>query len=219
MSTINEALKKAQKEKDTRDRAYGISIASGEKETRFFHARVLWFGALSLIVIFLAFTYFSWLDLKVVDTLADSEGKKVEPVAAPQPESDTDIAASYDRAKHLHKNGDLEEARRFYQETLKEDPGYVDALNNLGVIYLHDEEYLAAKLNFEKAIRLKPEYAEPYYNMACFYAIKGEPEKSLMYLKKAATLDHSVREWAGRDADLKNLRGLPEFEGMIQKSE
>jgi len=219
MSTINEALKKAQKEKDTRDRAYGLSIASGEKDTRFFHARVLWFVALSLIVIFLAFAYFSWLDSKVVDTPATSEWKKVEPVAAPQPESDTDIAVSYERAKQRQKSGDLEDARRFYQETLKVDPGYVDALNNLGVIYLHDEEYLAARLNFEKAIRLKPEYAEPYYNMACLYAIKGETEKSLMYLKKAATLDRSVREWARRDADLKSLRGLPEFEGMIQKSE
>jgi Tfp pilus assembly protein PilF len=95
------------------------------------------------------------------------------------------------------------------------DPRYVDALNNLGVIYIRDKEYMAAQRNFEKAARLKPDYVDAHYNLACLHAIKGEATQSLAHLKRAVSLDNSARDWAQKDTDLENLRGLPEFEAII----
>ena len=91
----------------------------------------------------------------------------------------------------------------------------MDALNNLGVIYIRDKDYLAAQRSFEKAIRLKPGHVDPHYNLACLHAIKGEVKQSLAHLKKAVSLDHSARDWARRDTDLTNLRGVSEFEEII----
>jgi len=45
--------------------------------------------------------------------------------------------------------------------------------------------------------------------------MKGEVKQSLTHLKKAVSLDHSVKDWARRDTDLKNLHGRPEFEEIM----
>ena len=110
----------------------------------------------------------------------------------------------------------MHDARRLYQEALRADPAYVEALNNLGVIFIYEKDYKGAQSNFEKAIRLNPAYVDSYYNLACLNAIKGEVRKGLACLKKAISLDQAVKGWAMTDADLKNLRKAPEFEKMIR---
>ena len=92
----------------------------------------------------------------------------------------------------------------------------MDALNNLAGIYMHEKNFSAAQRSLEKAIRLKPADADPYYNMACVFAIKGEVSKSLSHLKKAVSMDRSVRKWAQKDADLNNVRKIPEFKDIIR---
>jgi len=41
--------------------------------------------------------------------------------------------------------------------------------------------------------------------------------KSLENLKKAISLNKLVREWARKDRDLQNMKGVPEFEEIIKK--
>lgn len=135
--------------------------------------------------------------------------REPQPVVLDKPE------AIYERARRFHKEGRLEEAKRLYEETLRLDPGHVDSLNNLGVIFIRKRDYLSAQRNLEKAVRLKPRYAEPYYNLACLNAITGDAKKAMAYLQKAASLDPTVRDWAQRDADLETLRQLPEFKELI----
>ena len=122
---------------------------------------------------------------------------------------------TYERARRFHTEGRLEEAKRLYEETLQLDPGHVDTLNNLGVIYMRKRDYLAAERNLQKAVRLKPRYAEPFYNLACLKAITGDIKRALAYLQKAFSLDPTVRDWAQKDADLETLRQLPEFKELI----
>lgn len=109
----------------------------------------------------------------------------------------------------------MEEAKRCYREALRADPGYADALNNLGVIYLQERAYGEARASFEKAIRLKPGYVEPIYNLACLHAVRGESEGGLARLKQAIALEPSVREWARQDSDLKSLQNAPEFQKIL----
>jgi tetratricopeptide (TPR) repeat protein len=124
----------------------------------------------------------------------------------------------YKKARRFQKSGRFQEAKRLYEETLSVDPDYVDALNNLGVIHIHDKNYSAARAIFAKAIRLKPGYVDSYYNLACLHALKGELTQGLSQLKKAASLDQSVKEWARTDSDLQNLRRVPEFEEIIRSN-
>jgi tetratricopeptide (TPR) repeat protein len=122
---------------------------------------------------------------------------------------------TYERARQFHKEGRLEEAKKLYEETLRLDPGHVDTLNNLGVLFIRKKDYLSAQRNLEKAVRLKPRYAEPFYNLACLKAITGDTKQALSYLQKAVSLDPTVRDWAQKDADLESLRQMPEFKELL----
>ncbi len=247
MSHINEALKKAQKERDVRSLRYsGILAASGRKR-RILSGKTIWWTFPLIIVIFLAFFYDSWLDFTTLQTPEPSEKDQERFQSTPKgtgpakprvnvlvkpgeidPGKPREIGLrklqeanpgkpqeTYDRARQFHKEGRLEEARRLYEESLRLDPGYVDALNNLGVIFIRKRDYVAAQRSLEKAVRLKPKYAEPFYNLACLNAIRGELKLALAQLKKAVSLDPMVRDWARKDTDLENLKNLPEFKELI----
>ena len=216
MSYIHEALKKAQKKRDDHYQRYGEILSAREKKAVVLSGkRVLWVS-LVVFVIFLAFVSYSWLDFGSRQIPDASENRHEKPVVAPQPQGIIDAGKYYKKARHYHKNGRLPDAKRLYQDVLKVDPGYVEALNNLGVIFICEKNFKSARISFEKAILLDPAYVDSYYNLACLYAIEGNVRQGLGYLKKAVSLDKMVKEWARTDTDLKNLRKAPEFEEIIR---
>jgi len=121
----------------------------------------------------------------------------------------------YKRGKEHHKSGRLNKARMWYEKALMADPGCVVALNNLGVLLIKGKNYPAARGRFEKAIRLKPGYVDPYYNLACLFALTDQPEQALRYLKRAVTIDPQVKEWAKKDTDLGKLHNLAGFKDIV----
>ncbi len=216
MSHINDALKKAQKERDARYLKYGAALAMMGKEKGVFRGKTIWWSLLLFILIVIALVSYSSLDSRDRQTPVTSELRYEEPTPAPpQPAGMNNAKALYDSARVFYQSGSLQRAMRLYQETLRLDPSYVDALNNLGVIYIHEKDFLAAQRSFEKAIRLNPGYVDPYYNLACLFAIKGDAKESLTHLRKAVSLEKEVREWAQKDTDLENLRNMPEFEEIV----
>lgn len=215
MSHINDALKKAQKERDARYLKYGATLAMSGKEKGVFRGRTIWWSFFLFIIFVVAFVSYSSLDSRGRQTPVTSELQHEEPTPAPKPEGIDNAKALYDSAKVSHQSGRLQRARRLYQETVRLDPSHVDALNNLGVIYMHEKDFLAAQRSFEKAIRLNPGYVDAHYNLACLFAIKGDAKESLTHLRKAVSLDKEVGEWAQRDSDLETLRSVPEFEEIV----
>ncbi|MFC1867519.1 tetratricopeptide repeat protein [Thermodesulfobacteriota bacterium] len=213
MSYINEALKKAQKERDTLHIQYSGVLEGSRKERRTFGNKGFWYSLLLLILIFLVFTSYSWLDLPDSKIFSTPEFKS--PAKIGLGESDTDTKNLYNKARHLDKKGHFQDAKKLYKEVISLDPGYIEVLNNLGIIYIREKDYIAAKHSFNKAILLNPGSVESYYNLACLHAIEGEVRQGLVYLKKATSLDNAVRGWARDDSDLKNLRALPEFNDII----
>ena len=212
MSYINEALKKAQKRRETNYQEYSGVISRPARNGKFFPRHsVLWISVIFISILF-AFAVYSWLDTKDPANTSKPEHKRKESAVIAQRKSVVDPKKMFDKAMLLHKSGRLRDAKRLYQETLRLDPGYVDALNNLGVIFIHDRNFSAARRSFEKAIRLEPGNVDPYYNLACVCAAGDEIEKSLTYLKKAVSLDKSAIDWARKDTDLQRLRGLSEFD-------
>jgi len=238
MSYIHEALKKAQKERDALCHKYHGIVSASRYKPKFFSRKALWWT--SFLLISLAFTAYLWLPSRGTQPpIRQPETPEVTPQPPPnplppageggvrgashkllskQPEGAVNAVALYEKAKLFQKSGRLQEAKQLYEETLNLDPDYVDALNNLGVIHIHDKKYAAAQSNFEKAIWLKPDYVDPYYNLACLHALQGKVTESLRYLKRAVSLDPSAKDWARTDTDLTNLHAVPGFEEIIGKN-
>jgi tetratricopeptide (TPR) repeat protein len=213
MSYIIEALKKAQKEKDSNLIRYFGAIKGSSQERSLWGRKFIYSSLLTFVLISLVFVSYSWLDLSIEKKPPESEQK----VVVKEHKVGGDIGKSdlYDKAGRLYKDGNFQEAKELYEAALSLDPGYVEALNNLGVIYLRQKDHPRAKQALEKAVRLNPLYVEPYYNLACLHTIIGETKQGFTYLKKALAIDSSVKTWARDDSDLENLRTLPEFVEII----
>jgi tetratricopeptide (TPR) repeat protein len=217
MSYIHEALKKAQQEREALAGKYSGFISARREGKRVLKGRSLWWAFLLVVLVLLAFGFYSWLDSTAPKTT--SAAKDPGPHVASTQKAALSAKELYHRARGLQKSGRSKEARGLYQKALTLNPKDVLALNNIGVTYIQEGNYQEALKSFEHALQLKPEYVDPCYNLACLYAIRGEVRKGLDYLRRAILLDESVREWARKDRDLQGLRAVPEFEEILRRED
>jgi tetratricopeptide (TPR) repeat protein len=215
MSYINEALKKAQELKDSGYAKYYNIAASGNNRSRRFRIRIFVYSVSAALLIFLLLLGYRWLGSSHEKSEATSAIENKAP--AEEKNARLDKKELYDKALSLHKAGRTREAKKLYEAVVALDPGYIEALNNLGIIYIHDRDFNSAQETLNKAVRLNPSYVESYYNLACLYAIKGDTDHCLDYLKKAITLDASVKEWARNDSDLQGLKASDEFNRILSQ--
>src|SRR5258708_19984591 len=77
--------------------------------------------------------------------------------------------------------GELNENGREYeylQRALKSRPGYPEALNNLGILYLRTGRRDDGVASFEECIRVAPGFDQSYLNLARVYALEGLPDNA-----------------------------------------
>ncbi len=67
------------------------------------------------------------------------------------------------------KEGNSVQAIYYYEEALKLDPCFVDALNNLGTIQFEQKRLTEALSLYNKAIACRPNFLQPYFNRANTY--------------------------------------------------
>jgi tetratricopeptide (TPR) repeat protein len=143
-----------------------------------------------------------------------------EPIVLPANKTEiTDPDVIFARAMKKQAAGRLTEAKELYRKVLKIDPRNVQALNNLGVIYLEGKNYGRAVLRFNDALAIKPDYADAHYNLACLYCREKDLARSLTYLKKAAGINPDVLKWAKSDSDLRELSKLSDFNNLLEEQE
>ncbi|MCL2669477.1 MAG: tetratricopeptide repeat protein [Syntrophaceae bacterium] len=202
MSYINDALNRAQREKDRRYERFDGLLSAGSQgaglpRRRLFvlavrnHVGFLILGVIVLLAIFLI----------------------LRPDAPPPQETPAGqaIEREFQAALAAQRQGDLEGAEAYYQKVLLLAPDHVRALNNLGVLHMGRKQWEQAIALFNRAVVLKKDYVDPYYNLACLYAQKREIGESLWYLEVAAGLDSRVTTWAEMDADLEEVVASPAF--------
>jgi tetratricopeptide (TPR) repeat protein len=213
MSYINEALKKAQEERDSCQSIFNYISDESDRRKRRFGGILLWCSISVLLFIGLVYGAYAWLEPSH-SRMVPETGPDIPTIAGLKDEQ-LGNRELYEKASNLFNLGRFQEAKKLYEAVVEMDPGYVDALNNLGVIYIHDGNFDAAKENLEKAVRLDPAHVESYYNMACMYSIKGEIKQGLEYFKRAISLEKDVRGWAMVDSDLQNLKTMDEFNKLL----
>lgn len=238
MSYINEALKKAQRERDSRYERFGGIIASRPGGKRRSSRRNIVAGAVIALLLLLPagllIFYFlprpaPGLQESAPRTVAAADQEKrlvpappivphiPEPAgkaAAAErafPEARQEAEARYREALAAQKEGDLKRAEELYRQALLLAPDHLRALNNLGVLYMDRKNDQQAAALFNRAIGLKKDYVDPYYNLACLHAREHKIDESLSYLKMAVAINPEAKRWAMKDADMKNVVDSEEF--------
>jgi tetratricopeptide (TPR) repeat protein len=95
-----------------------------------------------------------------------------------------DLQAIYAKAVAFDKSGMLAEAARSYRFFLSKWPEPA-AYYNYGLILKKMQDFDGALLNYEKAIALKPDYAEAYANIGSIYLERAAYAQSLEQYEKA----------------------------------
>ena len=188
MSYINEALKKAQKEKDAKSINYiGSPETSGEM-SRSFHEKYLFYALISIFIIIIILLLSSRnrddtrviLSGEILDQYHEKDNSVTLTESNPVDQLEKNKATGADKnhdenlyikAVSLTKQGRIEEAKSVYRKVLILSPGNTMALNDLGVLLLHEGEFHQAESYLEKAVRLNPGDVNPYYNLACLHAL------------------------------------------------
>jgi tetratricopeptide (TPR) repeat protein len=253
MSYINDALRKAQKDKKSGYAAYEpIVSAGGKKASRtrkwFIIAGVamlfLWAGA---VVALLHRPEEKMIPAKadliaareaivapIAPPLAEETALNIQKQAAPAAKADpvetpvetaetkeepgkNDAQALYAQAVQKQHEGNLTEAKDLYKQVIKIDPKNIQALNNLGVVYMNQKVYKWAAIRLNDALKIKHDYPKAHYNLACLYAQQNNREQSLYHLQKAIGLNPEARIWAEDDEDFRVFAHLTEFKKLMEK--
>jgi tetratricopeptide (TPR) repeat protein len=249
MSYINDALRRAQRERDCRYERFGEIIASRLDGAALPGKRRFLLGAaVTLVVLVPAVLLLAVYALNqsppagrgnqgpapvpgekaaVTGAVVPPTGRSAAATAVPQTEKafaraeDRAPASGEARALYLEalaaqRKGELDGAEALYRKVLLLAPGHVQALNNLGVLYMGQKKSDRAISMFSRAIVLKKDYVDPYYNMACLYAQAKEIDESIWYLKIAVAINGDVKKWVEKDADMKNVAESPAFKKITE---
>ena len=93
-----------------------------------------------------------------------------------------------------HQMLQMNEASRYYQQAIKLNPKYAEAINNLGTIYYARRSYRRAIGQYNKALKLAPNSASIYSNLGTAQFARKKYEEASISYQKALALDPDVFE-------------------------
>jgi tetratricopeptide (TPR) repeat protein len=109
-----------------------------------------------------------------------------------------------------HQMLQLNSAEKYYRQSLRADPKYSEAVNNLGTIYYAKKSYRRAISQYKKALRMSPDSASVWSNLAMAYFSRNDVEHAQESLKKAMMLDPDVFEHRSTQGVLLQERSVGE---------
>jgi tetratricopeptide (TPR) repeat protein len=98
------------------------------------------------------------------------------------------------RALNAQKSGKTEEAIELYRKVVQLEPRMHQAWNNLGVLYMEQNNYVEAAVALKSAADLEPSDPVPLENLGLAYYRAGFAHKSLEYYLEAMERDENRPE-------------------------
>lgn len=112
----------------------------------------------------------------------------------------------------------LESAEIELDAALKENPLYLDALLNRGVVYMAQGKLNKAEADLVAVTKVDPKSAAAHYNLACVYALTKKIDLASDSLSLALQNGFSDLERLRKDSDLDNLRTTVNFQKILENN-
>lgn len=118
--------------------------------------------------------------------------------------------ADFRKAIALHRSGNLKEAEQRYQTILTANPGHVESLHFLGVLYHQCGQGDRAIANIERAILVAPDYADAHNNLGNVLMATNQLEPALRsYIRAVELVPGYADAWNNLGVV---LRGLGQYD-------
>lgn len=92
----------------------------------------------------------------------------------------------------LHQQVRLEEAKKYYERSIRANKKYGEAYNNLGTVFYAKKNYKKAIKYFRKGTELKPDAASIHSNLGTAYFSRKMYDDALREFRTALALDPAV---------------------------
>jgi tetratricopeptide (TPR) repeat protein len=93
----------------------------------------------------------------------------------------------------LERLGKAEEAIEHYEEAVRLNPTYPEALNNIGIVRAKQSKIQEAIQNFQKAVTLRPNFTGARYNLGLALYNGGDPVHAVKEWREVLTQDPNYR--------------------------
>ncbi len=112
---------------------------------------------------------------------------------------------------------DLDFQIKFFEELIRDDSDFVDALLPLAEAYTKKGWFEKGLRLDKRLVRLKPGDSSVFYNLSCSCALLNREEDALAALKMALDLGYDDLEWMEKDPDLAALRKSDGYQKLIRE--
>lgn len=93
----------------------------------------------------------------------------------------------FSKATSIHNNPT--QAKELYQKAITIDPGFCDAMDNLGVLYRAGGDFAEAEYWYRKSIETNQKNPVPHINLGVIYLKRGEYDKARIEYQAAADIE------------------------------
>jgi tetratricopeptide (TPR) repeat protein len=107
----------------------------------------------------------------------------------------------------------------FLERVLERDPYFVEAIRVQGNNLAAKGQYARALQLDRRLVRLVPDDAIAWYNLACTYAVLGMIDPAFSALQRSLEVGYRFFERLRQDPDLKTLRRDPRFLRLLRRFE
>jgi hypothetical protein len=135
---------------------------------------------------------------------------------SPEPGPATPPSLARRALSHWFAN-EYPEAAAAYAEYVRTHPDDAEAWLRLGISQAHGSSSADAAASLEKARSLGADTPLDLYNLACGYALLGQPEKALDDLERAVSAGYGIRSRVAADDDLASLRSLERYQKVLAR--
>jgi tetratricopeptide (TPR) repeat protein len=109
-----------------------------------------------------------------------------------------------------HQMLQLDLAEKYYRLSLRVDPQYAEAVNNLGTVYYAKKSYRRALNQYKKALRINPKSASVWSNLGMGYFARKDYVHAADSFQQALMLDPEVFETRNTQGVLLQERSVEE---------
>lgn len=109
-----------------------------------------------------------------------------------------------------HQLGQMGLARKSYERSVKLNPKYAEAINNLGTVAYAQKNYRRATNQYRKALVITPESASIHSNLGTALFARKKYEEAIVEYQKALELDPNVFEHRGSQGTVLQERTVEE---------
>jgi tetratricopeptide (TPR) repeat protein len=161
--------------------------------------------------------------ITILKGMSEEFAKKVTKQIQPRLDSLETQIKEGDKSTSIYSEAYAHWKAKSYTEALEDindaidiNPGIAKYYNLRAMVYRRLDRFDDAFNDLAQAVKIDPKYPLPYYNRACYKALKNKPvDEIIADLKIAFGLKASLVEYSQKDEDLGSIRENKDFKALL----